>query len=39
MASRMKHTKSPLAKYEGVNNSQRLSVDPVMRAVTGKKRK
>ena len=28
---------SRLAGYEDVNNSERLSVDPVMRAITGKK--
>jgi hypothetical protein len=30
---------SRLAGYEDVNDAQRLSVDPVMRAVTGKKKK
>jgi len=30
---------SRLAGYEDVNDAQRLSVDPVMRAVTGKKRR
>jgi len=29
---------SRLAGYEDVNDAQRLSVDPVMRAVTGKKK-
>ncbi|MFC2170052.1 transposase, partial [Acidobacteriota bacterium] len=29
---------SRLAGYEDVNNAQRLSVDPVMRAVTGRKK-
>ena len=30
---------SRLAGYENVNDAQRLSVDPVMRAITGKKDK
>jgi hypothetical protein len=30
---------SRLAGYEDVNDAQRLSVDPVMRAVTGKKKR
>ena len=30
---------SRLAGYEAVNNAHRLSVDPVMRAITGKKGK
>ncbi len=30
---------SRLAGYEDVNDAQRLSVDPVMRAVTGKRKK